>query len=92
MLIYQNVSKYYEHGCSLLVTDSLIVFRNGTTRRSNCHWNLNSISAHNYIKVSLLRAHISTHKFDVISISETYRDSNTTDDDDNLKIAGYNLI
>ena len=26
---------------------------------SICHWNLNSISSHNYIKVSLLRAYIS---------------------------------
>ena len=59
---------------------------------SICHWNLNSISAHNYIKVSLLRAYISTHKFDVICISETYLDSDTSDDDDNLKIASYNLI
>ena len=59
---------------------------------SICHWNLNSISAHNYIKVSLLRAYISTHKFDVICISETYLDSDTSDDEDNLKIAGYNLI
>ena len=59
---------------------------------SICHWNLNSISAHNYIKVSLLRAYISTHKFDVICISETYLDSDISDDDDNLKIAGYNLI
>ena len=53
---------------------------------------MNSISAHNNIKVSLLRAYISTHKFDVICISETYLDSDTSDDDDNLKIAGYNLI
>ena len=53
---------------------------------------MNNISAHNYIKVSLLRAYISTHKFDVICISETYLDSDTSDDDDNLKIAGYNLI
>ena len=53
---------------------------------------MNSISAHNYIKVSLLRACISTHKFDVICISETYLHSDTTDDDDNLKIAGSNLI
>ena len=35
---------------------------------------------------------MSTHKFDVICISETYFDSDTTDDDDNLKIGGYNLI
>ena len=26
------------------------------------HWNLNGVSAHNYIKVSLLRVYISTHK------------------------------
>ena len=42
---------------------------------SVCHWNLNSISAHNYIKdiqISLLRAYISTLKFDVICSSETY--------------------
>ena len=42
---------------------------------SICRWNLNSISAHNCIKVSLLRAYISTHKFDIICISETYFDS-----------------
>ena len=59
---------------------------------SICHWNLNSISAHNYIKLSLLRAYISTHKFDVICISETHLDSDKSDDDDNLKIASYNLM
>ena len=37
-------------------------------------------------------AYISTHKFDVICISETYLDSDTSDDDDNQKIAGCNLI
>ena len=69
----------------------------GPKSRSNqsfsiCHWNLNRISAHNYIKVSLLRAYISTLKFDVICISKTYLDSDTSDDDYNLKIASYNLI
>ena len=53
---------------------------------------MNSISAYNYIQISLLRTYISTHKFDVICISKTYLDSDTSDDDDNLKIAGYNLI
>ena len=43
------------------------------------------------MKVSLLRVYISTDKFDVICISETYLDSDTSNDD-NLKIAGYNLI
>ena len=54
-------------------------------------WNL-SISAHNCIKISYLRAYISTHKFDAICISETCLDSDASDDDDNLKITGYNII
>ena len=51
-----------------------------------CHWNLNSISAYNHIKLPLLRA------FDVICISETYTDSNTFHEDNNLEIIGYALI
>ena len=39
---------------------------------SVCHWILKSISALNYIKVLLLRAYISSHKFDVTCISETW--------------------
>ena len=39
---------------------------------SICHWNLNSISAHNYVKLSLLRAYLAFHKFDIICLSETY--------------------
>ena len=57
-----------------------------------CHWNLNSISVHYYIKLSLLRAYVSTQKFDVICISETYLNSDTSTADENLEIAGYILI
>ena len=53
---------------------------------SICHWNLNSISAHNYMKLSLLRAYLSTHKF------ETYLNSNTSTVDEKLEITGYTLI
>ena len=42
---------------------------------SICHWNLNRISAHNYIKLSVLRAYISINKIDIICLSETYLDS-----------------
>ena len=59
---------------------------------SICHWNLNSITAHNYLKISLLRAYISLHNFDVVCISETYLDSTTALDDENLAITGYNLL
>ena len=36
-----------------------------------CHWNLNSFSAHNFIKLSILKAYIINKKFDVVCLSET---------------------
>ena len=59
---------------------------------SICHRNLNSISAHNYMKLSLLRTYLSTHRFDAICISETYLNSDLSTVDENLEIAGYTLI
>ena len=61
---------------------------NYSPKFSICHWNLNSISAHNCIKLSLLRAYVSTHKLDVICISGTYLDSDTPTVDQNLEIVG----
>ena len=57
-----------------------------------CHWNLNSICAHNFIKLSLLCAYISINKIDIICLSETYLDSSIPSDDDNLELPGYNLV
>ena len=59
---------------------------------SICHWNLNSIFAHDYSKLFLLKAYIILHKFDIICLSETYLDSTTPKDDDKLQIPGYTLI
>ena len=36
---------------------------------SICHWNLNSITAHGYAKVSLLKVYITAHK---MSLSELF--------------------
>ena len=38
-----------------------------TRNISICHWNLNSISAHNYIKLFLRKAYIAMHKFDIFA-------------------------
>ena len=57
-----------------------------------CHWNLNSISAYNYAKIFLLKAYILIYRFDIICISETYLDSNTSPDDSHFDICSYNLI
>ena len=43
------------------------------------------------MKLTLLRAYISTHKFGVTYFSETYLDYDTREDDGNLKTAGYNF-
>ena len=48
---------------------------------SICHWNLNSISADNFIKLSLLHAYTSINKIDIICFSETYLDLNISSDD-----------
>ena len=56
---------------------------------SICHWNFNSMSAHNYSKISLLTAFISIHDFDIVCLSETCLTSTTDIKDENLKILGY---
>ena len=58
---------------------------------SICHWNVNSMFAHNFFKLSLLRTYNIVHNFDVKCLSETYLDSSTLHDDDNLQIPGYNF-
>ena len=57
-----------------------------------CHWNLNSISVHDYSNLFLLKGYIILHKFDIICLPETYLNSTTPSDDDRIQIPGYTLI
>ena len=59
---------------------------------SICHWNLNSIAAHNFSKISLLKAYNAIHTYDIICLSETYLNHDTLSDNDKSKIPGYELI
>ena len=59
---------------------------------SICHWNLISVLAHSFIKLSLLRANISINKFDIICLSETCLDSIISSNDGNLEVPGYTLV
>ena len=61
------------------------------TSLSFCHWNLNSISAHDFVKVSLLEAYNAIHTFDIICLSETFRNSSLQNNDDSLVLNGYKL-
>ena len=55
-------------------------------------WNLNSLVAHNFTKVALLKASLSVQRFDIFGISETYLNSSFTEDDYSLRLPGYDLI
>ena len=58
---------------------------------SICHWNLNSLIAHSFTKVSLLTAYLSVNKFDIVCLSETFLNSEILTDDENLQIPGYSI-
>ena len=72
--------------------------RNSCYNFSICHWNLNSITAHNFGKVNvLLQAYNAIINFDMICLSESYLDSsvfsdNDNNDNDNLYIKDYKLV
>ena len=74
ILFIYMLSTYLFHVwlCSILMKRSGDIEQNpGPKPRSCqsfsvCHWNLNSILAHNFIKLSPLRPYITVHKFDVV--------------------------
>ena len=77
----------------LLITHGDIEINPGPKTKNSkylscCHWNVNSILAHD--KLSLLTAYNSTQHYDIICISETYLDSSI--DENTLKLVGYSLI
>ena len=55
------------------------------------HWNLNSIAAHDFSKLSLLEAYNAHHTYD-ISLSETYLNSSVPHDDPRLNLSDYKLV
>ena len=57
---------------------------------SVCYWNLNTITAHNFSKLTQLKAYISTYKHDFICLSETHLDSSTPGN--LIDIEEYNLV
>ena len=65
---------------------------NDTKSLSICHWNLNGISTHNYVKLSMLEAYNALHDYDIICISETFLNSFHLNNHPSLKLKGYELI
>ena len=97
----RNLNKFYTICCMflLLLICAGDIELNPGPRKSNtfynfsfCHWNLNSIAAHNFSKLSLLEAYNVQHKFDMICLSETFLDSSIPTNDEKLNMKGYKLI
>ena len=67
--------------------------RNSCRRQSFSiwHWNLNSLVAHSFAKVSLLTAYLSVNKFDFVYLSETLLNCEILTDNYNLQIPGYSI-
>ena len=59
---------------------------NSSQNFSICHWSLNSITAHSYVKIYLLKVYLSNHKFDIVCVSEAYLDTSVPLHDVNLEI------
>ena len=59
---------------------------------SICHWNLNSIPAHNFQKLALLQGYISSNKVDILCLPEAFLNSDISYDDNNLQLPGFDLI
>ena len=57
-----------------------------------CHWNLNSLTAHDSIKISLLQAYIIQNNYDIVCLSKRFLNSSIQINADRISIDGYNLI
>ena len=57
-----------------------------------CHWNSNSIIAHNFSKINILKAYMTIHKSDIVRLSEAYLDSSFLVNDENCAIKCCNLV
>ena len=57
-----------------------------------CHWNLNSIAVHNFIKIALLKAYLSVHNMDILCLSGAFLDFSTLIDDENLQFPVYSSV
>ena len=58
-----------------------------TKNLSCCHWNVNSLIAHNLSKLAQLEAYNSVYKHDFICISETFFDPSIQEGDKNSLMA-----
>ena len=66
--------------------------KNFSTSFSFCHWDLDSLTAHYYVKLSSLQVYNSVYKHDVICLAETYFCNSLSSDESDLNFLGYKMI
>ena len=59
---------------------------------SLCRWNLNSVFAHEFEKVSAVKAFNVTEKFDFLCLPKSYLDFTVSSDENSLSLNVYKLI
>ena len=57
-----------------------------------CHWNLNGLAAHDFIKVPLIEVFISTDNYNILCLSQTFLYSTIDLNDENINIDGYSIF
>ena len=76
----------------MLLLESGDIETNPSPRKSFikfCHWNLNGLAAHDFVKMLLREAFIKIHNFDIICLSETFLDSSIEMSDGWINIDDY---
>ena len=82
LLDFLNIMKHYPLDILLLLGGDIETNPGPQTEKSLkfFHWNLNSICARGAVKIPLIEAYDSVHKFDLIAISETMLNSTIGND------------
>ena len=57
-----------------------------------CHWNLNGLTAHDFVKVPLMEAFINIHNFHILYFSETALDSTIVLNNRNINIDNFHIL
>ena len=79
----------------LLLQSGVIEINPGPKKSSRlnfCHWNLNGIAAHGFVKVTLIEVFVKANNIDIICLSETFLVSTIPLNDGRLYIKGYSMI
>ena len=90
LFIKNNYHQKTKHQKASLFTYFSVVLGPKYSSLTICHWNLDSLTAHNSIKISSLQAYVTQHNYDIICLSETFLNS-IDSSDRRILIDGYNL-